>query len=203
VDLPYSTKVLIMIGGAHREIQTGACLLVLLIAILGHLILHRGWFKRSVDAFKLCLPVYRNIHGQELLGWYCSLVSVLMRGGIPVPRALQLAAHASPNGIFASFADEVVEKVASGIPLTEAVSACPVIPLDARYILASGEEGNILAESFQSVGQLYRTRLLRELRSIVNIVEPVAIILLGILVAWFVQGAYRPIFMMSTVVAGH
>lgn len=202
VELPYSTQALLRIGEAHREIRTVACLLVLLGATLAHLILRRGWFKQPVDAIKLCIPVYRHIHGQELLGWFCSLVAVLMRGGIPVPRALQLAAHASPNGVFASFAHEVVEKVASGIPLTEAVNACPVIPLDARHILAAGEEGNILAESFQSVGQLYRTRLLRELRSIVALVEPAAIIGLGILVAWFVHGAYRPIFLMSKTVSG-
>jgi type IV pilus assembly protein PilC len=156
-----------------------------------------------LDTLAFWTPVYRAVHGQYLVGWFSSLASVLVGGGIPVPRALALAAAASGSRVYTRMLARVHGDVEAGIPLREAIARSPAFPPDARVLLAAGDETNTLEDAFATVARLYHQRLTAELRVITGILEPCCILLLGGAIAVFCIATYLPIFKMSQTVSGH
>ncbi|MBI4863875.1 MAG: type II secretion system F family protein [Candidatus Riflebacteria bacterium] len=167
-----------------------------------YLVVRRRLFRESLDALRLWVPVYRTVHGQYLLGWLSSLISTLIRGGVPVPAALGLAAGASENRVYGLFIRELQRDVASGLSLREALARSPIVPPDARQILSAGEEANCLEEAFGTVAHLYHQRLSAELKTFAGVFEPLMILVLGTLVAAFCFATYMPMFFFNSTYVG-
>jgi type II secretory pathway component PulF len=161
---------------------------------------HPG-FARAVGDLQLRIPVYRAIHAQYLVGWTSAVTSVLLDGGVPVARALALAAGASENRAYAGMVTDLQRRVEAGETLAAALDRSPAFPHDARQILSAGEEANCLEHSFRSVARLYHERLSGELKMLGALLEPAAVLLLGCVVAVFCLTIYAPIAHMGPMVS--
>lgn len=155
----------------------------------------------AIGRLQLAIPLYRAIHGQYLVGWTSAVTAVLLDGGVPVARALALAASASENRAYAELVTDLQRRVEAGETLSAALDRSPAFPHDARQILAAGEEANCLEHSFRSVARLYHERLSGELKLLGALLEPAAVLLLGCVVAVFCLAIYAPIAQMGTMVS--
>ncbi len=128
---------------------------------------------------------------------YFRTLSFLLGGGIPVMNSTEIAATASPNGYLREKLGEVPGKIREGVTLTESLEELGILPeLGVEMVRVgegSGELENLLLQAADFIEREFEFKVKRWL----SILEPLTILLLGIIVGIMLLSVYLPIFQLA------
>ncbi len=195
VDLPIVTKWLI----AFSRLMNANRLLGLL-AVVGGLV---GL------GFLLVLPATRRlaVRGASRLPWLSRIVNyldverftatlaILMRAGVPIQRALQVAGRAVTRPALASAIPRAAERVSEGQRLAEAL-ADSGLPAMALSLIAAGERSSTLADNLEGLATYYRDHLEESLRTFTALIEPTLTLIVGLIIGVVVISIIAPIYQL-------
>ena len=153
-----------------------------------------------VDNFKLKIPFLGSVILKAEIGRFMRTLSLLVAGGLPITPALEVAGSALENQILQQEVKKFKEAISSGALLSGALRSSKFFPEYAINIISIGEETGSLEKSFLRIAQEYEREVDRSLKNVARLIEPVIILVMGIIVCFIVLSMLLPIFQINLIV---
>ena len=197
-ELPFTTKLLM---GASGFLQSWLWLVI--IAIVGLVIGFLRFKKTSQgkelwDKFKLKVPIIGKLFRKIYLTRFADNFSTLLKGGLPILKALKISSEVIGNTVFSRLLDEAGEEVKKGGNISSVFEKHKEIPPMVVQMLKVGEKAAKLDEILERVSVFYRGEVDRAASNLTQLIEPLLIVCLGGGVAFLVASILMPIYGMTS-----
>jgi type IV pilus assembly protein PilC len=195
-ELPLVTKIVIGFTGFIR----GAGGLVLLLSlvlfgVLGYRYYKSEKGKQFFDRFLLQVPIFKSLLKMVYLDRFADNLSTLISGGIPITQALEITANIVGNVVF----KEIILKTRDGVRRGQTMSSIlfnyPGIfpPMFTQMVLV-GEQTGSLDKSLSTLVVFYQKETERAIDAMLALLEPILIIILGVIVGGVVAAVMIPLY---------
>ena len=158
--------------------------------------------RTVIDSASLKLPVFGKLLQRAAVSRFCRSLSILLAGGIPINRALEMAEETSGNSVIAQAIHESREQILEGSKIAPSLKKPKIFPQMAIRMVSAGEETGSLSGLLEKVADFYEARVDAALTTINTLIEPVLIIFVGVFVLIFVLSMYLPIFKLAATMTG-
>ena len=128
-------------------------------------------------------------------------LATLLGGGLPLVNALEIAARSVGNQYIASELDVVTTRVREGQSFAAALEARHVFPDVAVRMAEVGESTGALQEMLNTVADFYDEEISTQMERFVTLVEPVLLVIMGVVIAGLLLALYLPLFQLSSVLS--
>lgn len=196
--LPLPTRILLAVSGTlrnHALIFLGATIFLILAGIR-----LAKTQKRQLDEILLKIPRVGPLITSDQVARFARTMSVLLKGGVSLQRALEIAETVVTNQILKEAVSRARELVRNGESLGGSLRQSPYFPRLAVAMIQTGERSGQLEELLLKTAQGYESEVGQIVATITSIVEPVMILLIGSMVLFMVLSVLLPIFEMSQAV---
>lgn len=151
-----------------------------------------------LDSWLLRLPIFGKIVRNLMLSRFAYMVASLMNAGLPIVKALEINANAIGNEVYKRRILFASQDVAQGIPLGENLKEDEFLfpPMVASMVMV-GEQTANLTEVAQKVGSYYEDQVDLAISSLSKIMEPVILVVMGLIVGFIVAAVMQPILALS------
>ena len=200
-DLPAFTRLVIDMS-AFMQAWWWAVLGGAIAAVVGLAQLHKrsSRFRRGLDRALLRLPIVGPILRKAAIARYARTLSTMFAAGVPLVEALQSVAGATGNAEYADAVLQMREAVATGQQLQLAMRQTGLFPHMVVQMVAIGEESGALDDMLSKVADFYEEEVDNAVDALSSLLEPLIMVILGVLVGGLVVAMYLPIFKMASVV---
>lgn len=196
VELPLPTRILLSL-----RVVVPTATICFLLALLGAW-LGRPWLKiylhshpeklRQVHAIPFYIPVVSGIYVKLATARILYSMATMLDSGLTMTATMKRAAMASGNQFIAYRLDRATESVMEGASLAEALTIYEVFPNTAIQMIAVGEESANLTNMVNHVANLYDSEVEVALNDFASIIEPIIMIVMGVIVGFIVLAAVLP-----------
>lgn len=198
--LPLPTRALLVVSHAMTRwwwAGLGGLLLVVGAA--------RAWARSAggraaTDRWLLRLPLVGRFARQLELSRWTRHLGVMVGHGLPVLQALEVANATLTNAALRGSLERVTSAVQDGASLSAALAERAATPLFVTHLVAVGEESGTLDDALGNVAASFEREADRRLRLLVTVLEPLLIVVVGLIVMGIVIAMLLPIFQLSLVV---
>ena len=156
-------------------------------------------FCRYRDRVALSLFLVRDVTRSLLVGRTFRLLGVMLQSGVPLPEALQLCRSSVRNRCYRDLFSTLLNEVLNGRGLAQSLSLAPFIPADAAQMAATGERTGKLGPVLQMVGEFYEDDGERRLQELMKLLEPLIVVVMGVIVGFIVASVMLPMLDISNV----
>ena len=146
----------------------------------------------------LKVPMLGTLVAQAEASRFCRMLGSLLDGQVPVLQAISIAGSTLSNAALRSVMREVVDEVQAGRPMGPLLSGREEFPELAARMITMGEESGELHVMLNKVADRYEEKVSSTTDRLVSVIEPVFIIIMGILVGFIIVGMMQGIMAMST-----
>jgi len=157
-------------------------------------------FNHFLDRVILKVPVVGAIINKAAIARYARTLSTMFAAGVPLVEALTSVAGAAGNQVYSEAILRMREEVATGRQLQSAMRDAQVFPSMVVQMVAIGEEAGSLDEMLGKVADFYEEEVNNAVDSMSSLLEPLIMVILGVLVGSLVIAMYLPIFKLGSVV---
>jgi type IV pilus assembly protein PilC len=201
-ELPMSTRVIVGISDA---LLTNLWLIVL--GIVAAVVVVLGWVRQPgqrqvVDSMLLRLPWAGETVRKFATSQLARTLATLLGGGLPLVNALEVAGGAMTNRHLAREVEEVTRRVREGQSFATALLARGVFPDVAVKMVEVGESTGALQEMLNSLADFYDEDIETEVSRFITLIEPIILVIMGVVIAAVVLALYMPLFELSSVIGG-
>jgi type II secretory pathway component PulF len=197
INLPWPTRVLIASGAFLRQ-WWYALLLGLVAAVWAFL----RWARDprnalTVDGTLLSLPLIGDLTRNIVLTRVLRTLGSLLESGVSILRSLDLAKTAADNRVFHDLLEKVAQDVKEGKILSKSLKQSPQIPKVVIGMIATGEKTGTLPEVIGRVAGFYEAETDTSIKNIFAAMEPLFIVVLGLMVGGIALSVLLPMFDMA------
>jgi type II secretory pathway component PulF len=198
--LPLPTKVLINISGFLQGYWWLILAMIFLLMFLLQRLYHSPQGKISLDEFKLKLPVLGKIVLKTEIGRLMRTLSLLLSSGITIVSALDIAASLLENQILKIEVQKFKDRITGGSSFSKCLSESKLYPAFVTNIVTIGEESGALEKSLLRIASDYEIDVDRSLKTLTRLLEPIIILVMGLIVGFIVLSMLLPIFQINLIV---
>ncbi len=195
VELPIYTR--IIMGISDFLVSYGLLLLGILV-VVGFLLvrfIRTPAGRMAYDQFKLRIPYVSNLFKKLYLSRLSDNMNTMLASGIPMVRALELTSTVINNRVYQGILNESMESVKGGKTLSESLSTYPdQIPGILVQMTKVGEETGEVGPILKTLAHFYSREVATAVDSLVSLIEPLMIVLLGGGVAVLLASVLIPIY---------
>lgn len=195
---PLGTQVLIFIGEFFKNWG-----LVTLILILGLVWFLLNYFRsregrRVSGIYMLKMPILGDIYKKIYISRFCETAGTLIFGGIPIVTAFEVAGEATGNYVYQVIGYKVAESVRRGESISNTLKEYnEYLPPLVSQMTAVGESTGRLDSIMKTVAGYYQKEVDRAFATMVDLLQPILVIFIGILVAFLVSAVLFPIYQLA------
>ena len=131
---------------------------------------------------------------------FARTLATLLGGGIPLVNALEISSRSMTNRFLAGQLDVVGTHVREGQSFAGSLLGLGVFPDVAVKMVEVGESTGALQEMLNSLADFYDDEIETEVARFITLVEPVLLVVMGVIIAFVVLALYMPLFELSSVV---
>jgi type IV pilus assembly protein PilC len=146
------------------------------------------------DQFKLEIPLIGDLYKKLYLSIISDNMHTMVLSGIPIAKALEVTSEVVDNHIYKAILQDSLTAVRSGRQLSEALSGHPEFPGILVQMIRVGEESGELGSIFRTMAHFYQRDVLNSVDTLVSLIEPVMIVLLGLGVGVLLASVLIPIY---------
>jgi len=197
--LPLPTKILINVSGFFTHYWW------IIFAVIGLFIfslqraVRTAQGKLFIDNFKLKIPLIGEIVLKSEIARLSRTLSLLISSGLAVVSGLNVTIAVIGNQILKNELEKFKEQITGGVSFSKCLNGSKLFPSFVTNIVAVGEEGGSLEKSLTRVGYEYEKDVDRSLKAISRLIEPVIILIMGIVVGFIVLSMLLPIFQINLI----
>ncbi|MEN9621940.1 MAG: hypothetical protein RLZZ67_374 [Candidatus Parcubacteria bacterium] len=197
-EIPLYTKV--VIGMSQFMVNYGIFLFVAV--LVGGFFLYRflqtPTGKASLDDAKLKTPFVKNLYQKLYLSRISDNMNTMLVSGIPMIRALELTSGVVGSQVYKKVIDDATEAVKGGRSVSEALSEKKIIPGIMIQMIKVGEESGELGKILKTLSAFYSREVVNAVDTLVDLIEPAMIVLLGLGVGFLLASVLIPIYNISS-----
>jgi type II secretory pathway component PulF len=150
--------------------------------------------RRKLDGMALKLPLIGDIISKVVLSRVVASMATLLQSGVPMVKTLEISASAANNEIVREALCGAGRCVADGMAISQALRTAAVFPPLVLQMAASGEKTGELPSMLNYVCELYNKETDAKVKSLTSVIEPILIVLLGIVVGTIAISVIVPIY---------
>jgi len=197
--LPWTTTLLINMS----DFVLGYWYVIIIVLAVGGIFLklfldsNRG--KRFFAMLAIKIPIFGKLMVDIQLSQFTRTLSLLLRSGLSIIEALRLTANSMSNIIFKEVILNARDEVEKGIPLSLPISRATVFPLIISQMISVGEETGKLDEVLEKMSEYYENEVDVATGNLSTLLEPVILLVMGVIIAFIAAAIYMPMFNLSGV----
>lgn len=201
-SLPVPTRVLIVVSDFlnTQYIYYGPVLVVGL--VVGVLWLRSAAGRRAKDWLRLNVPAVRTMYGQLYISRTARTMSTLLSAGVNLLDIIDICRGVTNNHYYDEMWDAMAAGVHEGGQLSEAMFNVSFIPPSVASMIGAGERSGRLSEVMVRIAEFSEEELDRAVSQVTTFIEPVMIVIMGVVIGGMAVALLLPIFGMSQVMAG-
>lgn len=199
-DLPYITQFVIDLS--ENFIQASPFILVSLLALICIVKLILKQSQQAVfftDSLLIRLPLIGSLLRKIILGRFISTLATTISAGLPMVTALKSSASSVNNRCYQTAISKIIEDVTSGLSLQRALGKQSIFPIMLKQMVNVGEESGSLVAILEKAGQIFEQEVELAFDTIIPLIEPVMMLILGILVGGLLVAMYLPVFQLGQI----
>jgi type IV pilus assembly protein PilC len=200
-DLPAFTQFVV---GLSRWMQAkGWLLLIVCVAVV---FTFTYFYKRSrpmrqfIDRMSLQIPVIGPILKKAAIARFSRTLATMFGAGVPLVEAMKSVAGATGNIVYQDAVLRMRDEISTGMRMQRAMENTGLFPNMVVQMIAVGEESGSLDEMAAKVADFYEDDVDAAVDSLSSLLEPLIMVILGVLVGGLVIAMYLPIFKLGAVI---
>ncbi len=198
-DLPWVTTFLINMSNFTLKFWW-AILVILFVIIFGtKAFIDTPSGKRTKDKLMIKMPIIGSIVSKMQLAQFTRLLALLLGSGLSIIRALELTAQSLSNEMYKEVVMESRNDVEKGGSLALPIARSEYFPLLVSSMIAVGEETGELDGVLNKVAEYYKDEVDVATSNMSTLLEPVFLIVMGLVIAFIALAVYMPMFQLSDV----
>lgn len=197
VELPMPTKIVLAICGFMGN-WWWAVLLAVIAITFGVVSYWRTPVGRMFfDRLVLRVPVLRMVIQKYVMAQFARTLGTLLDNGVPVLRSLRITVETLSNRAIAEEVDVVQARVAEGDSISSGLAQTKHFPPMVVNMFVIGEESGKLGNVTKRMADAYDIEVDRAVKTLTALLEPLMIVIMGVLVGGLVISMLMPILTMS------
>ena len=200
-SLPWATEVVIAVS----DFLLGYGWLLAGLAMLGGILVIRLWrhsprWRKRAEYALLHLPHLGKIAANTAIARWSRTLATMFGAGVPLVDALRAVAGASGNAAFADATAMIVQQVSDGVSLAAAIEQNDLFPAMVGQMIAIGEESGTLDQMLNKLADFYEIEVDQAVASLSTLLEPIIMLVLGVVIGGLVIAMYLPIFKLGSII---
>jgi type IV pilus assembly protein PilC len=156
--------------------------------------------QSTMDRLLLKLPIFGEVIRKATLARFARTLATMFTAGVPLVEALDSVAGASGNRVYYDATKKIQSEISTGTSLTVAMQNSEVFPNMMLQMTAIGEESGALDGMLGKVADFYEGEVDDAVEGLSSLMEPIIMVVLGVLIGGLVVALYLPIFKLGQVV---
>ena len=197
-EIPIYTK--IVIGVSNVFVNYGLFLLILFAVLV--LFLWRyvptTSGRASISRFKLAIPYVGDLYRKLYLSRIADSLNTMLTSGISMVRALEITADVVDNEVYRQILKDASNSIKAGDSVSEVFSRYPEMPPIMIQMMKVGEETGKLGFVLETMSRFYRREVNAAVDTLVGLIEPVMIVVLGVGVGVLLTAVLVPIYNVAS-----
>jgi len=199
-ELPPLTKSLIAVSNFMLSAQIIWVFLAIAVATICFARARKTeWANQAGQRVLLAMPIMGRLVSDQIMGYFFESVSLLLSGGMPLISALMAVKDTIEFPFFKHRIELVIREVKQGQSLAQALHVFDerMVSADALAIIRVGQEIGSLDGMLRQVAAMYQSNVKRTLAFLTMVIQPLLIIILGLLIMLLILAVYMPILQLS------
>ena len=177
--------------------------IVVAMGVAGLIALARRWAaspngRQKLDGIKTKVPVFGPIVLNSAVSRFCRILGTLLRNGVPMLKALEISSDSAGNIVLGDAIRKSAENISAGESLSTPLTKCGLIPSNIMAMISIAEEANNLEKVLSNVADDIDKKVARQLDTMVRLIEPALLMVMGGAVLFVIVALLLPVFEMST-----
>lgn len=196
-ELPIYTKIVVGIS----DFLVNYVALILIALVGGGLGLWRfsktDVGKRTIDEFMISIPYLGDLQQKLLLTRICDNMSTMLSSGVSIVQSLEVTADVVDNLVYKEIIQSALSEVKGGRSFADSIAEYPEIPGVLAQMSKVGEETGSLGKILETLSNFYRREVNNAVDTLIGLIEPAMIVLLGLGVGVLLASVLMPIYNIS------
>jgi type IV pilus assembly protein PilC len=156
--------------------------------------------SRFFDELRISLPYFGKLNRTLYLTRICDNLSTMLSSGISMVQALEVTADVVDNEVFKEIISETLLEVKAGRSFADSIGEYAEIPGVLSQMAKVGEETGNLAEILSTLAKFYNREVNNAVDTLIGLIEPAMIVLLGLGVATLLASVLMPIYNLTNTI---
>ncbi|MCU6432340.1 type II secretion system F family protein [Undibacterium sp. Jales W-56] len=156
--------------------------------------------QRYMDRLLLQLPIFGDVIRKATIARWTRTLATMFAAGVPLVESLDSVGGAAGNAVYLDATIKIQTEVSTGTSLTVAMQNSNVFPNMVTQMVSIGEESGALDQMLGKVADFYEDEVDEAVASLSSLMEPMIMVILGVLIGGLVVAMYLPIFKLGSVV---
>jgi type IV pilus assembly protein PilC len=199
VELPVYTTILLNSGAFLSKWWLALLLVFGFVAALVLDYVQTPEGKALVDDSKIKLPILNKVYVPVAISRFSNAAALLIHGGIPIAQALEVISHMIGNVLYRDILHNLAEDVRQGKLLSESIEKYPAyFPVLVPQMIAVGETTGKIEQVFTRLATFYSREADGVMNNLVDLIQPVLMIVLGVMVAFLFASILVPLYKLTS-----
>lgn len=155
--------------------------------------------RRKADELKLSIPLVGNLYRKLVVLRFTQNLGVLLSNRVDIMKSFEIVKKIVVNSVIEEKIDEAADRIREGSSVSTALARADFLPRLVIGMIAAGEASDRLDAMLQNIGRVYETELDLTVTSLTSMIEPIIIIIMGVVIGLIVIAVLLPIFEMNLI----
>ncbi|MGB7328491.1 MAG: type II secretion system F family protein [Rubripirellula sp.] len=197
--VPYYTQWLLSFGDFCRENGWWGLPLILVMIAAVVLLRSHAVVQRPLGRFLMYSPMVRDAYRPMQAGRVLRTIAGMVQGGVPMLQAVRLSRQTTGDLHWQNLLSRIESHLIDGQTASSAIAEADFVPPETAQMMAMAERTGRVAEVLEDIGAFYEDEGARRIKRLVVALEPMVILVMGVLVAAIVMSVMLPMLDMSTI----
>ncbi len=153
-------------------------------------------FKKGFSKFKVKAPIIGKLYVAMISGIFTRTLSTLFLSGTTLIDSIYMAGKVIDNAYINNILEDVVNDITNGMTFSDALIKADIFPYNVTSMISVGEETGSLEEILSETSDYYDMIAEDAIQKMASVIEPIMIIIFGVIVLIILAGAFVPIYTM-------
>jgi type IV pilus assembly protein PilC len=204
VDLPLPTRIVIMLSNFVGSIYG----FIIALFFAGAVFALKSWYgtpqgRMAIDTIILKIPLIGPLMRKIAVARFTRTLGTLISSGVPILEGLDITARTSGNAVIERAITQTRKAVEAGRSLVDPLKDTGVFPGMVTQMIGVGEQTGAMDAMLQKIADFYEDEVDAAVKDLLTAMEPIMIVVLGVVVGGIVISMYLPLFSLIGKLAGH
>lgn len=179
--------------------------LLILMMLVGFVILINQLYKRhkktrdALQTLLVKLPLFGPIIKKAVIARFARTLATTSAAGVPLIESLEAVSIATNNIVYYTAIQNIKSSLEAGQQMGPSMRKTGVFPVMVSQMIAIGEESGALEEMLAKIANIYEEDVDNTIDGLTSLLEPLIMVILGIVVGGLVIAMYLPVFKMGSI----
>ncbi|MCQ9208014.1 MAG: type II secretion system inner membrane protein GspF [Omnitrophica bacterium] len=199
-ELPLLTRMLIAFSDFARHSAIFIIVGLFLLGVAFSKIIRTEKGKMNFDKMLLHLPIVGILLRKVAVARFARTLSTLVKSGVPILNSLEIVAKTSGNKVIEMAVNQVRTNIREGENIAEPLTRSGVFPPMVTRMIGVGEQTGELEKMLSKIADFYEEQVDVAVNSLTSLIEPIIIVVLGVVVGGIVAAMFLPIFQITQII---